>query len=90
LEDRISEGGKEVMREALSVVCLIVTALCAIGVFNIAAQAGGKSDLSDRRSVFQREYEKNQRVASNPWSAVLIIVGLASAVLGMYLLGMMG
>jgi len=79
------------MREALSVVCLIVTALCAIGVSRIAGKADRPQlDIDDGKSIFEREYERNQQVASNPWSAVLIIVGLASAALGMYLLGMIG
>jgi hypothetical protein len=79
------------MRETIGWIFIGPSIVCGIRVFMISASTRSPHDMMhDKRSVFERDYEHQSRLAKNPIYGQLVFVGLLLGLIGMYLVGMFG
>jgi hypothetical protein len=77
-------------RETIGWIFIGLSIVCGIRVLLISASTRSPHHMYDPRSVFEREYEHQERLAKNPTHGRLVFLGLLFGLIGMYLVGMFG
>lgn len=84
------------MREVLGWLLCGLGGVCTLCVMALEAGQGVPRDsdqrsvFSDHRSVFDKEHEQMKNQQKSPYHGVLVVLGLAFTLLGLYLLGVFG
>ena len=76
------------MKEIFGWILCVIGSLFAFQVMRLAGKQR-KSD-SDRRSVFESEYDHHKQLSKVPGFTLYVFLGLGCLLLGMYLIGMFG